>query len=70
MRDRQPEVRIGGEKVPVLQANERELLVAPLAHQMSGTLAVEIEPGNVAEAEFNLAEVESTNTKKLVTIQV
>ncbi len=53
MTERQPEVRIGGECVPVLQANERELLVAPLAHQLSGTLAVEVEPGNVVETEFD-----------------
>lgn len=63
MRDRQPEVRIGGERVAVLQANERELLVAPLAHQMSGTLAVEIEPGNIVETELNLTEAEA-NAKK------
>ncbi len=54
MRNQLPEVRIAGERAPVLQASEQELLVAPLAHQMSGTLEVEIEPGAVAKSEFNL----------------
>ncbi|MGH7450736.1 MAG: IPT/TIG domain-containing protein, partial [bacterium] len=54
MRGGPPEVRISGEKVPILQANERELLVAPLEHQMSGTLEVEIEPGHVAKSEVTL----------------
>jgi len=54
MQDRRPEVRISGERVPVLEANERELLVAPLAHQMSGSLIVETAPGTVAETMFHL----------------
>jgi hypothetical protein len=63
MSERQPAVRIAGEAVPVLQASERELLIAPRAHQLSGTLAVEVEPGNVVEAEFDLSQ-EEANPKK------
>jgi hypothetical protein len=49
-----PEVRIGGEQVPVLQATPKELLVAALPHQMAGTLSVETAPGVAAHAEFDL----------------
>ncbi|HEY0406409.1 MAG TPA: hypothetical protein VGC89_11825 [Pyrinomonadaceae bacterium] len=48
-----PQVRIGGERVRLLDANERELVVAPLAHQMSGTLMVETAPGKTVETEFD-----------------
>jgi hypothetical protein len=50
-----PRVTIRGENVPVLHASEKEILIAPLAHLMSGTLAVEVEPGLAAEMELNLA---------------
>jgi hypothetical protein len=56
MRERPPEVRIRGERVPVLQASEREILVAPLPHQLAGTLSIETEPGATVEAEFSIAE--------------
>jgi len=50
-----PTVRIGGEKVPVLQAGKRELVLAPLAHQMSGTLEIETAPGMVVTEELPAA---------------
>jgi hypothetical protein len=54
MRDRAPQVRIGGENVKVLKATEKELLVAPLAHQTGGSIVIETEPGMTAETEFDL----------------
>ncbi|MBD1844528.1 IPT/TIG domain-containing protein [Cyanobacteria bacterium FACHB-63] len=51
--DQDPSVRIGGEPVTVLEANDRELLVAPLSHQMSGALEVETAPGIIATTELN-----------------
>lgn len=53
MRSGAPNVRIGGETVPVLKATEKELLVAPLAHQMGGTVVIETEPGKTAQTEFD-----------------
>ncbi len=46
-RDRRPSVRIAGQDVQVVEATEHELLIAPLAHQMSGDLIVETDPGVV-----------------------
>jgi hypothetical protein len=56
MRERPPEVRIRGERVPVLQASEREILVAPLPHQLAGMLSVETETGATVETPFDLGE--------------
>jgi hypothetical protein len=56
MRERPPEVRIRGERVAVLQASEREILIAPLPHQLAGTLSIETEPGETVETEFSVAE--------------
>lgn len=56
MRDSAPQVKIGGETVPVLKATEKELLVAPLAHQMGGSIVIETAPGSLAETEFDLLE--------------
>jgi len=55
MRERNPQVRIGGEPVQVLQASEGELIVAPQAHQLAGTLAVEVLPGRIVETRFDLS---------------
>jgi hypothetical protein len=52
-RDRAPTVRIDGEQVPVLRATERDLVLAPLPHQLSGTLAIEPAPGVVAQHAFD-----------------
>ena len=45
LREGMPSVRIRGEAVPVLEASRRELLLAPLAHQLGGMLEIETEPG-------------------------
>jgi hypothetical protein len=50
----QPRVTIGGEPVRVVEATAQELLVEPLAHQLSGTLVVETEPGARAHSTFDL----------------
>ena len=54
LRDRLPQVRSGGERVPVLQASPRELVVAPLPHQLAGTLEVETGPDQRATTTFAL----------------
>jgi hypothetical protein len=60
MRERAPQVKIGGENVPVLKATEKELLVAPLAHQMGGSIVIETAPGSLAETEFDLLRMRPT----------
>jgi hypothetical protein len=40
-----PSVRIAGEDVPIIEASEHELVVAPLAHQTKGDLIVETDQG-------------------------
>ncbi|HEY9227120.1 MAG TPA: hypothetical protein VIP11_10765 [Gemmatimonadaceae bacterium] len=52
VRDVIPKVRIGGEAVPVLQATKRSLVIAPLAHQMGGTIEIETSPGVVVSHEL------------------
>jgi hypothetical protein len=66
LREAQPKVMIGGEAVPVIRATEREIVVAPHAHILSGTLAVEVEPGVVTETLIELPHppVSSTVSKK------
>jgi hypothetical protein len=54
LRGVEPRVTIQGEAVPVLKATEKEIIVAPHAHLLSGTLAVEVEPGVMVETEFQL----------------
>ena len=51
-----PRVSIGGHPVNVVKATHREILIAPEAHhQLSGTLSIETEPGQVAEMPIDLA---------------
>src|SRR5204863_257978 len=54
VQDRPPQVRVNGEPVPLLQATQKNLLVAALPHQMAGTLTVETAPGVAHELEFDL----------------
>ena len=54
VQDRPPQVRVNGETLPILQATQRNLLVAALPHQMGGTLTVETAPGVAHEMEFDL----------------
>jgi hypothetical protein len=55
------EVTIGGERVEVLEAKENELLLAPLAHQMSGTLEIRTAPDQSGSAEFHIVMPEATS---------
>ncbi len=50
-----PQVRIRGQLVPVVRATEHEVVVAPQAHQLSGALALEVEPGKTVETEFDVS---------------
>jgi hypothetical protein len=49
-----PRVSLGGQSVNVLEASDREILIAPEAHQFSGTLSIETAPGQVAEMKIDL----------------
>ena len=54
MRQQVPKVQIEGEPVSVLQANEREVLLAPKPHQFGGMLSIETEPNYVTRTAFDL----------------
>ncbi len=54
MRRQAPKVDIEGEPVSVLQASDRELLLAPKAHQFEGVLTIETEPDYSTQTAFNL----------------
>ena len=51
---RPPRVSIGGQAVNVVKASDRELLIAPMAHQFAGTLSIETGPDSSAEMSFDL----------------
>lgn len=53
MRNEQPRVSIGGEPVPVLNASDKEILIAPMAHQMGGAIEIETAPGMATALEFD-----------------
>jgi hypothetical protein len=55
VRDGMPKVSIGGERVNVIEAGRRELVIAPLAHQLGGTLEIETAPGVVTTVEIPAA---------------
>jgi hypothetical protein len=54
MRQQVPKVAIEGEPVSVLQANDREVLLAPKAHQLGGVLTLETEPNCLVQTAFDL----------------
>lgn len=54
MRKQVPKIEIEGEPVSVLQANEREVLLAPKAHQFGGVLTIETEPNYATTTAFDL----------------
>jgi hypothetical protein len=54
MRGRVPKVQIEGEPVRILQANDRELLLAPAPHQLAGVLTIETEADHATQAGFDL----------------
>src|SRR5215469_4092662 len=54
MRRQVPKVDIEGEPVSVVQANERELLLAPKDHQFAGVLTIEAEPSYATQTACDL----------------
>jgi hypothetical protein len=54
MRQQVPKVQIEGEPVSVLQASDREVLVAPKAHQFGGVLTIETDPNYATQTAFDL----------------
>jgi hypothetical protein len=54
MQHRAPAVSIGGESVRVLRASPEEVVVAPLAHQLSGTLELRTDDGEQTALAFDL----------------
>jgi hypothetical protein len=54
MRQGSPKVQIAGEPVSVLQANDRELLLAPMPHQFTGVLSIETGPDLATQTAFDL----------------
>lgn len=59
MRNGAPRVSIGGQAVDVLKASDQEILIAPQAHQFSGTLSIDTGPDSITETTFNLARPSS-----------
>src|SRR6185369_6188900 len=50
-----PRVSIAGQPVHVLNATDREILIAPESHhRLSGMLSIETEPGRMAEKSIDL----------------
>jgi hypothetical protein len=49
-----PRVTIGGEPVSVLTANDGEIVIAPLAHQLAGELTIATSPDHVTSTAFDL----------------
>jgi hypothetical protein len=54
MRQQAPKVQIEGEPVSVLQASDRELLLAPKPHQFSGVLTIETDSNFATQTAFDL----------------
>lgn len=59
--DRPPEVRIGGERLPVIEATRGQLLVRPLPNLREGVLKIRTGPGLEVAHSFRLDEAESDN---------
>jgi len=49
-----PRVTIAGQPVSVLKASDREVLIAPMAHQFAGMLSIETGPDSRADVAFDL----------------
>jgi hypothetical protein len=64
MRQQAPKVQIEGEPVSVLQANDREVLIAPKPHQFGGILSIETEPDYVTQTAFDLRPTLATVSSK------
>ncbi|HEY6988848.1 MAG TPA: IPT/TIG domain-containing protein [Bryobacteraceae bacterium] len=52
--DGELEVRVNGERVPVIRGNDRELVVAALPHHTAGTLSLETQSGTITKKDFRL----------------
>jgi hypothetical protein len=67
-----PQVSLAGHPVSVLEANDREILIAPKSHQFSGTLSIETEPGQVVQTILDLppglAEKKAFNDKQALDV--
>lgn len=63
MRNGPPRVSISGQSISVLKATNQELLIAPAAHQLAGTLVVETGPDGRTEAAFDLTPYNARNGK-------
>jgi hypothetical protein len=53
LRGTTPVVRLRGQPIPVLRATPQEIVVLPNSNNLSGTLALELEPGVVLETELS-----------------
>ena len=51
-----PDVRIGGEPVPIVRVNPREVLLAPKLHQFQGDLTIQTAPGRIASTRLNIPD--------------
>jgi hypothetical protein len=51
-----PTVRIDGRVVPIVSATNRELVIRPDVHVLSGMLSVEVAPNRLAEIPFDVRE--------------
>ena len=49
-----PRVSLAGQPVNVMAANDREIVIAPNADQLSGMLSIETEPGQITEMSIDL----------------
>jgi len=49
-----PRVSLAGQPVNVMAANDREIVIAPSADQLSGMLSIETEPGQITEMSIDL----------------
>jgi len=49
-----PDVRIGGEPVPIVRASPREVILAPQPHQFRGDLTIQTAPGRIATTRLDI----------------
>ena len=62
-----PRVSLAGQPVNVMAANDREIVIAPNGDQLSGTLSIETEPGQITEMSIDLpAPKRRASTQSLV----
>jgi hypothetical protein len=65
----QPQVRVDGERVPVLEATRRELVVAaPTLRRPAGRLEIETRPGLVATAQFSVDDADESGAPAIALV--